>query len=81
MSSDDKETSGKLPSKEVLSLTDGQVPRVSEDWRSADGASHTSDPRIVEFVKALARWVADRDYDRLVKEGKQPWERSEADDA
>lgn len=61
-------------------MTDKQLPNVNEEWKAAQGASHTADPRIVEFVKTFARWVADRDYDRLVNEGKQPWERNGTDD-
>lgn len=47
------------------------------DWDSARETSHTPDPRIVEFVRVFARWVADKDYDRLIAEGKQPWEQGE----
>ena len=36
-------------------------------------------PRIVEFVRAFACWCADKHYDRLLKDGKQPFETDDFD--
>lgn len=73
-----KETSGKVASDVSLPLTANQTPNVNDEWKAAAFES-AADPRLVEFVKAFARWQADKDYDRLVKEGKQPWEGNDDD--
>jgi len=40
--------------------------------RKAQGNKADLDPRLVELVKFLARAAAERDYDRLQKDGKTP---------
>lgn len=44
-----------------------------------DGGA-SPDPGMIEFARTYGEWAADRDYDRLLSEGKQPCDCDDRED-
>jgi hypothetical protein len=53
--------------KDGFFLTDKPLPRVNEEWKSAQDRGHSLDPRIVAIVRLLARRAARLDYEQFVR--------------